>query len=470
MRAFTHFFMWTQVLMAGAVFLDMAASDDASVKSSMFVSLMWVVLYCSLFILFPVRALQSFNKEEKANSLELVLLTKLSGARLVFGKYFAIVSLAGLVIVSLLPYLFLQYFLRGSDIIESLTELYLLCLASAITIAVTLLNSAMARGRPVAIFFMIGLVMLAYIARIVISAVYSSGRWFTSLPAFTIGILLIYAAITILQLLMIAASRIAPIYENYTSVKRLIGLLVLALTSLFVILEPAGLELVLILCFVSILPIIVSSCFEQMHPLLGLRLQYKRFTPWMTYAGWPQGMVYALLIILWLNAMVFYTGLVSISSTQRFPEFCFFAFVGLILPRALMLTFPKIFGRTFFAYSIIQLVTLIIGTALSAASYRVSGFSIIPSFFPLLTAIYFLDGSTYMLNKISMPVAGTIAVITILLLAIQAFREVRQTIAAGRLALLSSEKKGSGETAGGVSQAAAQPAAAPANPATLTTE
>ena len=149
-------------------------------------------------------------------------------------------------------------------------------------------------------------------------------------------------------------------------------------------------------------------------------------------------MVYTLTILVWFNSLIFFSGAVTVSATKNFPEFCFFAFIGLIMPRALMLTMPAVFGRTFFAYSIIQVVMLIIGAGLSAYTYRLPIISIIPSFFPMLTAIYYFDGSSYMIDKISVPVVMVIAIGTIVLLSVQAFREVRKTIEAGRAALASS--------------------------------
>jgi hypothetical protein len=105
-------------------------------------SAQFIALSIGLCALLPVQAYQTLGTEREEHTLELLLLSGLSPARIVNGKLVSVLA-QGLVLLSaFLPLLALSYLLRGVDLFAILALVLLCVMASAVACSVAALLSA----------------------------------------------------------------------------------------------------------------------------------------------------------------------------------------------------------------------------------------------------------------------------------------------------------------------------------------
>ena len=128
-RSFTVLFLVFQGLLAlilltagSAASSDAAGSFASGVIFSMFAG-------AALFIQ-PMRGVNALSSEISDNTIEMMVLTRLSAWRIVFGKWIAIVSQTALILVTIIPYLILRYFFGGMILAGEMVFLGLMFLTS----------------------------------------------------------------------------------------------------------------------------------------------------------------------------------------------------------------------------------------------------------------------------------------------------------------------------------------------------
>src|SRR5438309_1669501 len=89
-------FVTTFILLQGAMLLTMAmtlldAGDGSRSDSTMF---FWGILGVGILVILPLGGLNAIGGELKANTLELIFLTRLTALRIVAGKWLAILAQA----------------------------------------------------------------------------------------------------------------------------------------------------------------------------------------------------------------------------------------------------------------------------------------------------------------------------------------------------------------------------------------
>ena len=77
-----------------------------------------------------MRGINALSSEITGNTIEMMVLTRLSAWRIVFGKWIAIVSQTALILVTIIPYLILRYFFGGMILAGELVFLALMFLTS----------------------------------------------------------------------------------------------------------------------------------------------------------------------------------------------------------------------------------------------------------------------------------------------------------------------------------------------------
>ena len=82
----------------------------------------------------PLRGISAVATEIKQNTIDLMVLTRLSAWRIVWGKWCAIMGQSALILLAILPYLILRYFFGGMQLFaEMALMLYLFVLSGALT-------------------------------------------------------------------------------------------------------------------------------------------------------------------------------------------------------------------------------------------------------------------------------------------------------------------------------------------------
>src|SRR5688572_7754057 len=114
----------------------------------------------------PLRGVGSLHNEIKGNTIDLMVLTRLGAWRIVLGKWVAIVSQTGLLLMAIVPYLILRYFFGRMELFAELLLLGLIFAGSAIftalTVGLSAISSILVRGLlPLGIAFYVGIGVMA---------------------------------------------------------------------------------------------------------------------------------------------------------------------------------------------------------------------------------------------------------------------------------------------------------------------
>jgi hypothetical protein len=226
-RVFVSTFIIIQAVMIIIMGLELIALANGSDRSTMsnFDGFFWSFIYIPLLFLMPMRGLTAVSDESKANTLDLVQLTRLTAFRIVMGKWTALIAQTLLLVAAVLPYAVLRYFFGEVDIVSDVKSIaVLLSISLVLTAATVALSTA---HLAVRILTMIGILFM-----ILFSGVFMASRAFggrSSGPSTDFlnewWFHLIVLPLNIFMILEIAASRIAPLSENHAARKRGLALI-----------------------------------------------------------------------------------------------------------------------------------------------------------------------------------------------------------------------------------------------------
>ena len=235
----THTFVILFLVLQGLLALVLltagaAASSAASQSAGNIVSQIVFCFYAlALLVVQPMRGVSSIHHEIKQNTIDLMVLTRLSAWRIIFGKWSSIVSQSVLIFLAVIPYLILRYFFGGMQLFAELFLMVYILIVSgvftAITIGLSAVSNIIIRGLvPIGGALVVMVLIFSALTpglTYLIGYLSSSSDWF--LGALGLLTLAIYTGYFFLEL---AAGMIAPAAENRTTRKRIIGLLVLTAT------------------------------------------------------------------------------------------------------------------------------------------------------------------------------------------------------------------------------------------------
>ncbi len=98
--------------------------------------LFWGMLNLLFFQVLPIRGFQALYDEIKGNTLELLLVTRMTARNITFGKWLGLIMQTGLILSAILPYLVLRYFLGSINITHDLYKLAGILLFSMVLAAI----------------------------------------------------------------------------------------------------------------------------------------------------------------------------------------------------------------------------------------------------------------------------------------------------------------------------------------------
>ncbi len=289
--------------------------------------LFWSAIVIPMLILVPAMASQGIEKEISGKTLDLLLLTRISSYRLVLGKWASVIVQSTLLVTSTLPYLMLRYFLGGIDIWNELQALAILVLASALVAGITMGFWATKVSKLVK---WVGVLAFVWLGPYMFFGLIVSRRGFTLTGSGIEIVIWLYAFITMLMMLALAASRIGPPAENHSTQIRILAL-VAAGAGLIVsgTLDVEALSATF--AVVILVPSIIGALTEKVRTVPRWYAPFvKRKGParWISFPlspGWPGGTAFACLVLLlapwfsvWLGEVrpsVF----VSVAGTFLFP-------------------------------------------------------------------------------------------------------------------------------------------------------
>lgn len=361
-NTFVILFLVLQALL-GLILLTTAAADTNA--GTLVSGIIFCLFSLSVLVIQPLRGIGAISSEVKGDTIDLMVLTKLSAWRIVYGKWSSLIGQSALILSTIIPYLILRYFFGGMQLFSELLLLLSLFLLSGLFTALTIgvSGSALALVRVIPL---IGAILLVFPI-----FMFAFGEFGMLLELFTpedldhwlilcgCYLLIIYLTYFFLEL---GTSFIAPAAENRATLKRLIAAPVVLLpTLLFLFIEEdmAWTYALVLLCLITFdlfterdeFPSIVTRPFLRWG-LMG------RLIGRLLYPGWATGTLFHSLLFLLIMAAGFSFG--SHLDSEELQEGTGIIFGALQFGLLLVNLFRRVLHDRFTAYILITTVLCVL--------------------------------------------------------------------------------------------------------------
>ncbi|MCX6874621.1 MAG: hypothetical protein NTW21_12565 [Verrucomicrobia bacterium] len=371
-------FLCLQVLLCIVVFVSVVSApvgSQAGLRVGNTVSgFFFVLLAIAILVVQPLRGLNALATEIKADTLDLLLLTRLNSWRITFGKWLALVSQSALLVVAVFPYLILRYYLGGMQLFAELLALLTLFVASASLTGVAVGFSATA---SLVIRGLVGLGLLfatlALPNLVMVSLMRGSmgGRGGSpfAITLSTAAEVWVYAGC--LQLLAffgyyfleMGATQIAPPAENRSTCKRVVGL---ATLGVLLWLLPNDKSMLFICWLLVSSLLIVDALSERPDFTTSVLRPFRRLGPLrypagiLLLPGWASGIFFALLLGGITLALCLADMLINPKDVTELLAFVPLWFATLLYPAAVVAVFMRKAKNLFSAYMIVCIASLVV--------------------------------------------------------------------------------------------------------------
>ena len=360
-------FAWTFILLQVAMFLLMTfwvlnrstGQQSRLEVNQLFHGFFWAVFGFAAAIILPVRAAGSMTAERIGNTLDLLRLTHLSSTQIVVGKWLAVMAQVLLIAAAVLPYLVLQYFFGGLDIVADLFSFMVVLLVAAVMTAGSLAaagQSPLTRGLLTAFLFIAVPNFLGGAGSVFGTAVLSP--W-SALPA-----ILVVAVLLTAVMLVYAAAAIAPPAENHAARVRVLALVATGLALVAgAWFGPISASFVIAVTVLLVAGIAIAELTSDPVELASIHAPFARLGPFGRLAamvltpGWATAICFTLLVTPFLGLAVV-SGFPGLPPTAMIPEKFVLGVAAILFPLSLMLRTRA--GKTrrvvFFGVQIFSLV------------------------------------------------------------------------------------------------------------------
>lgn len=360
-------FAWTFILLQVAMFLLMTfwvlnrstGQQSRLEVNQLFHGFFWAVFGFAAAIILPVRAAGSMTAERIGNTLDLLRLTHLSSTQIVVGKWLAVMAQVLLIAAAVLPYLVLQYFFGGLDIVADLFSFMVVLLVAAVMTAGSLAaagQSPLTRGLLTAFLFIAVPNFLGGAGSVFGTAVLSP--W-SALPA-----ILVVAVLLTAVMLVYAAAAIAPPAENHAARVRVLALVATGLALVAgAWFGPISASFVIAVTVLLVAGIAIAELTSDPVELASIHAPFARLGPFGRLAamvltpGWATAICFTLLVAPFLGLAVV-SGFPGLPPTAMIPEKFVLGVAAILFPLSLMLRTRA--GKTrrvvFFGVQIFSLV------------------------------------------------------------------------------------------------------------------
>lgn len=358
---FILLFIALQVLMV----LSMVAYSSASSYDSSGENLsrtLFLLFSLAVLLVQPLRGITALSSEVKGKTIDLMVLTRLSAWRIVFGKWVSLVSQSALIFATLLPYMIMRYFFGGMQLFSEIGLLVAIFVASAsltaFAVGLSAISSVILRG----IFVLIGGGFLLSYISIGIFAGLSDliGIFSFSSKEVVYGVLAYFAVCAFLTWISLdfGASAIAPLAENRSTPRKLIGAGLILVAS-FSMLEVSD-EAPLIMAMFLIVPLAMTALTEHAYIVPQVCVPFIRkgslakLSGRALYPGWATGVVYVLGLFVLYQFINMFTGFELFDSDEMHAIMINF-FAMLLFPLVIIRMFLRKPQKMFGAYLAIMM-------------------------------------------------------------------------------------------------------------------
>lgn len=307
-RSFIGVFLALHIIL-GIILLSAGAGSTSDHAGTVISSIIFAFFAIAVLIVQPLRGITSLSSEIKGNTIDMMVLTRLSAWRIVTGKWFAIVSQSALILVTIIPYLILRYFFGGMNLFGEMILLTLIFITSAALTAITVGLSASSSIILRAILPVFGIPIGTYILMMVVifspmggSSISDFCSLATTESQITISIYIAACAYLGFFLLAIGTSLIAPYAENHSTLRRLVALVVTIAAAILSSFYVTDVEMLIFLYSLIFFPIFTVSLTEfttivppTYKKFSRLGLLGKIIGPFLL-PGWPTGFFFCIIL------------------------------------------------------------------------------------------------------------------------------------------------------------------------------
>jgi len=366
-------FLLVQVALVFVILIAVIGGASANVSAAA-TGFFWFFVGLPLTFLLPAAALNSVSGETRDNTLELLLLTRLSARQILVGKWLASFAQAVLLVTTVLPYIAIRYFTGGIDLVGEFTIMGSLLGMNALLTALALAISPHLGkfGRvavPLILFF--GLFLVMNVVPMLFMVFRSTGGGGGG-PAIGLAQVLLWLGsglLTILLCFEAGSIPIAPPSENHSSRIRWLGLGILFFSVPFILLgRDPGIQALRVAAPILVL-ISIFSLLENPRLYPSLYVPFLRrgwlgkIAGFFFYPGWASGFYYVLLIFGGFFGLFFWN--VSLPAagkdTAQALLTCVSVLGTLLVPAALIqLLFPN-FPRKGLLFIGLQIIFCLLG-------------------------------------------------------------------------------------------------------------
>ncbi|MEO5913441.1 MAG: hypothetical protein ABIS50_04360 [Luteolibacter sp.] len=351
-RSFTMLFLIFQGLLA-LILLTAGASVDSNGAGTAASGIIFTMFSIAVLFIQPMRGVNALSTEITGNTIEMMVLTRLSAWRIVFGKWIAIVSQSALILTTIIPYLILRYFFGGMILLGELVFLTLIFLTSMALTAVMVGFSATST-KLVRVLPIVGIIILANVVPgFLFRGSFGSGMSFFTLSDWP-SRMVVFCYVAFITYfgwcaLSNGTSAIAPVAENHSTIRRLIALGLACITAFAGLHPDFAPEAVAAFLAIILAPAVITALTEPAIVLPPVCKPFlKRGLPGRVAAafllpGWPTGVFYTSLM-----AGVGIAGIAvatvskpHLTFDSEFAIVCLACFGAILLPALLAAAFSK---------------------------------------------------------------------------------------------------------------------------------
>lgn len=308
-KTFVTVFLSLQIILL-IILLTATASTSSSSAGPIISGFIFSFFAIAVLIVQPLRGIGALSSEVRGNTLDMIVLTRLSAKRIVRGKWFAIVSQSALIFATIVPYLIFRYFFGKMNLLGEVVLLVMIFFTSMAFTAVTVGLSGSSSVILRALLPIVAIPIITYSALVfVFSGGFFGGQSVIDYCALGDTESRIYVGGYILalayigwSLLSLGVSFIAPAAENHTTKRRLLVLAVAGVCAFIITSPHVDKDFVPFLFALIALPAMATALTERTTLPPGVRMPFSRNGPLGELAGvffapgWPSGVFFSLLL------------------------------------------------------------------------------------------------------------------------------------------------------------------------------
>lgn len=388
-KTFVIVFLLLQGLLGLVLLTSIAAARSPQNAGDDITNIIFLFFGLAVLIVQPIRGIGALHREIQGQTIELMVLTRLSAWKIVLGKWVSIVSQSALIFAAIIPYLILRYWFGEMNLFGELSLLCIvLILSAAITaviVGISCVPSVILRGLVpllAAAFGIVGIFALCVGVEeglqelVSIAAMQSQENfWGVSLGLLSV----VYLGWTALG---VGTSMIAPAAENHSTLRRLLTLGLMLILLVVSPLTAAPTEAWIAMLGVILVPALIielTEPFGLLPPICRpfvIRGRLGRIAGRFLYPGWPTGVLFFFLLAA-LGALSAST--IGASNLSVDEYIVMISLVGsLLMPATLMSFFEKKIKHRLTVYFLLLaanvVVTLVLALLVDALPSGSRGF------------------------------------------------------------------------------------------------